>query len=180
MILRRDKDNAAAMTQPDEIFPPQRHHLAACLLRPLEAGDAIPLSAVLADMDPWKTLGYQREKLASYLLLPDPALKRFIISVEEELSGIVCLRNPWLRGPFLEMLAIFTSCQRRGLGKKILQWIEGQTKTVHPNIWVTVSTFNSGARRFYEQAGFVQVAVLTGLVKDGYDELLLRKPLNCD
>jgi diamine N-acetyltransferase len=168
------------VTQPNEIFAPEVHQLHSCRLRPLGANEAMPLSTVFADMDPWKTLGYQREQLASYLLLPDPALKRFTVLVAKERSGIVCLRHPWLRGPFLEMLALFPSCQGRGLGKEILQWIEDQTKIFHPNIWVTVSAFNSGARRFYKQAGFLQVAVLSGLVRDGFDELLLRKLIHRD
>jgi hypothetical protein len=40
-----------------------------------------------------------------------------------------------------------------------------------------VSAFNPGAQRLYRAHGFEQVAALGDLVRDGDDELLMRKRL---
>jgi ribosomal protein S18 acetylase RimI-like enzyme len=40
-----------------------------------------------------------------------------------------------------------------------------------------VSAFNEGARRFYVRHGFVEVGTVSGLVREGFDEVLMRKAL---
>ena len=45
------------------------------------------------------------------------------------------------------------------------------------NLWLCVSAFNVAAQRFYARHGFERVATLAGLLRDGDDELLMRKRL---
>jgi ribosomal protein S18 acetylase RimI-like enzyme len=99
-----------------------------------------------------------------------------VIEAGEEEAGVISLRSPWLKGPYLELLAIFPMFQGRGIGTKLLHWMEQEA--VHNgarNLWVCASTFNTAALRFYERYGFAQVAALPGLVDDNSDEILLRK-----
>jgi ribosomal protein S18 acetylase RimI-like enzyme len=157
------------------LFRPRSFALPSGVLRPLQSGEAAALSARLTVMDPWRTLGFQTDKMALYLNEPDPALHRFAVEIDDALAGVVAVRHPWLRGAFLELLAVLPPFQRRGVGADILHWLETHAFARTANVWVTVSAFNDPARAFYRQHGYAEIAVLPDLVTDGFDEVLLRK-----
>lgn len=146
-------------------------------LRTLPPSEAERIGARLATMDPWKRLGYSAPALGRSLANPDPALNRFVIYDTEEMIGVVCVRFPWLRGPYLELLAIFSEAQGRGMGRAILTWLEEQARLTSSNIWALTSEFNHRARAFYRAGGFVEIAPLPGLVASETSEILLRKVL---
>jgi diamine N-acetyltransferase len=147
-------------------------------LRSLQPSEAAPTGLRLAAMDPWKRLGYSAAAIGRFLTNPDPALKRFTVQDAKETIGVVCIRFPWLRGPYLELLAIFPEDQGRGTGQAILAWIEEQARLTSNNIWALTSEFNLKARAFYQAAGFVEIAPIPGLVASGFSEILLRKTLD--
>ena len=133
------------------------------------------LSAPLCSMDPWLTLGYTMEAFELYLLRADPALARHVVMISGQLAGVLTLRNPWLFGPLVELLALLDGFRGQGTGSAILQWVGKRYDS--SNLWVTVSSFNSRAKKFYERAGFEKAAVLEGLIKPGWNEVLLRKKM---
>ena len=135
----------------------------------MQPAEAAALAQACAAIDPWKCLGYQAATLEAYLLRSDPALHRYVIG---EAEGLLALRRPWLRGAFIEMLAIFPGRQGQGLGRAAVQWAMTQDQSA--NLWATVSAFNAEARLFYQTVGFVEVAPLRDLVMTGQVEVLLR------
>lgn len=151
--------------------------LADGRLRPLAADDGAHLGTACAAIDPFLRLGLSAAGLHRYLERPDPSLYRFVIEIEDLPAGVIALRWPWLRGPFLEMLAVLPIAQGRGIGRQAMDWAIDQSGRVAANLWTTVSDFNQPARRFYESAGFVEVAPLPGLVAPGGAEILMRKEL---
>ena len=156
------------------LFPAAVVSLASCALEPLAPRDAAALGARLAVIDPWRTLGLSAATLTRNLLCDDPSVARYVVLVDGEAAGAVALRHPWLRGPFLELLAVFEPRQRSGLGREIVEWIAGTTRAAAPNLWVTVSSFNARARAFYAALGFGEIAALPNLIAPGRDEILLR------
>ena len=160
-----------------DAFALQPHRLAGGLLRPLAAGEAESLGAACADIDPYRRLGLTAAALAGYLHRPDPALFRYVIEAEDRVVGVMALRSPWLRGPFLEMLAVMPAAQGMGFGRRAVDWASGQSCLVAANLWTTVSDFNGSARGFYARLGFVVVTELPGLVAEGTAEILLRRRL---
>lgn len=153
--------------------------LRSCILiSRFSAIDAATLGQSLAGIDPWLTLGFSSDSLAGYLQRNDPALFRFAVSIDEEIVGAVCVRYPWLRGPYIEFLGIKFDFQGRGLGKEILTWVEEETKSHARNLWIAVSHFNNRAISIYEHLGFTQIGLLDGLVIDGKSEVLLRKRIS--
>lgn len=151
--------------------------LARCRLLPVTEGLAEALSVSLAQMDPWRTLGYRPTALHRYLTRPDPGLGRRAVFVDGELGGVLCVRHPWLCGPFLELLAVLPDFQGKGTGAELLKWLEAEAGALAPNVWTTVSSFNPEAQRFYHRHGFETVARLEGLILSGLDEILMRKRL---
>ena len=145
------------------------------LTSPISPMQAVQSGEMLAGMDPWLTLNFSASALARYLTREDPALHRYAIMLEAKLAGVIAIRYPWLRGPFIEMLGLTDSYQGQNIGKKLLQWVEMETCTEAKNIWVTASSFNQRALGFYQRQGFQQAGLLEGLICQDHDEILLRK-----
>lgn len=167
------------MINPKDILPLlDRLQLKSCILVPLEFCNCEDIAKVIAAMEPWRSLGYNVDVLARYMKRPDPALNRFGVLVAGEMAGAFCVRFPWLLGPFLELMAVFERFQGRGVGREIMKWVEAQAVGTSRNLWTSASSFNTRARSFYGRLGFTEVAVLPDLVKNGYEEILLRKRLD--
>ncbi|HTH17314.1 MAG TPA: GNAT family N-acetyltransferase [Magnetospirillum sp.] len=144
------------------------------MIRPLAAPHVPALAEMLAGMDPWHRLGFTAAGLAAYLGREDAALTRVGIEQDGAPAAVLCLRRPWLRGPYIELLAVLPAAQGLGLGRQLVEWAAAQGGG---NLWACVSSFNASARAFYGRAGFVEVAPLPGLVAEGMEEILLRRRL---
>ena len=130
----------------------------------------------IAAMPPWSVMGYPAEALARFLAGNDGGVSRYLIEAEDAEAGAVSIRFPWLKGPYLELLALLPPFQGQRLGASIMAWFEHRALELGArNLWVCASSINEGALRFYRAHGFVATASLPGLVADGYDEILLRK-----
>jgi GNAT superfamily N-acetyltransferase len=163
------------MKQPNTPFHHASIDLKGCTLLPLERRDAEWIVVRMASMDPWKRLGYLESGLLRYLTRLDPALARYQISVNRETAGVCCIRYPWLRGPFLELFCVLEAFQGKGIGRAALGWMAQEAKGVCHNLWTTASSFNERALAFYRESGFSEAATLKDFLKEGYDEILLRR-----
>lgn len=160
------------------MFPLHAHYLPGCVVRPLHLGESKTLGEMLSRIDPWGRLGFAPMALTAYLERRDGALTVYGIEVDGHLAGGLTLRYPWLRGPYLELLAVLPSHQKRGLGRVALEWAMAQAKHGGAaNLWACVSAFNGPARGFYGRLGFIETCQLDDLVRDGEAEILLRKRL---
>jgi GNAT superfamily N-acetyltransferase len=145
-------------------------------LAPLLPSACASLAAAIVAVPPWSVMAYPAEKLAAFLAATDGGARRHCIEVEGNEAGVVSVRDPWLKGPYLELLAVLPPFQNQGIGSGILVWLEREALAqAARNLWVCASSFNARALRFYERHGFAPAAVLPGLVADGFDEILLRK-----
>lgn len=156
------------------LFPAREYLLGEIHLGPLPESAADRLAAALVQLEPWRTLGYQEAALRRYLSRPDPGLRCFLISIQEQVAGVLTVRHPWLLGPFLEMLALLPGFQGQGRGRRLVRWMADQTWPHHRQLWTTVSSFHLRARDFYRQLGFAELAVLPGVIRPGFAEILLR------
>ncbi|MBM3545006.1 MAG: GNAT family N-acetyltransferase [Alphaproteobacteria bacterium] len=149
-------------------------------LDPLRSEDCARLAQSIVAMAPWSVMNYPADDMRSFLEATSDTVIRYRLERRGEDGGIVSIRYPWLKGPYLELLALLPNFQGKGLGTRILRWLERETVRLEArNLWVCASSFNHDALRLYERHGFQRVATLPGLVVDGYDEILLRKfPLN--
>lgn len=144
------------------------------MIRPLVSADIPALASALAQMNPWRRLGFSDNGLAGYLGRSDAALTRMVVEEDGAAIAVLALRSPWLRGPYVELLAVIPEHQGRGVGAALLAWAAGQGGG---NLWVCVSAFNGRARQFYARNGFAPVATLDDLITSGADEILMRRKL---
>ena len=139
--------------------------------------EARELSVSFANMDPWKRLETKARTLEDFLMADAPCARRFMMKNGGGAIGAIGVRYPWLFGPYIEFLAILPIAQGKGYGRLALEWVEAEISSKHDNIWVAVSSFNSAALRFYRRNGFSIIGEMKGLVRPGFDEILLRKNL---
>jgi GNAT superfamily N-acetyltransferase len=150
--------------------------LRGARLVPLEHAAIAPLAEAIVAMPPWSVMRYSADALARFLAAPDGGVSRYLIKVGGKQAGAVSVRFPWLKGPYLELLALLPPFQGRGIGSAVLGWFEQEgIRLGARNLWVCASSFNENGLRFYRRHGFQPAATITGLVADGYDEILLRK-----
>ena len=130
-------------------------------------------------MPPWSVIGWPAERLTASFHRQAPSVRRFELMVEDELAGTVTIQDPFLHGPYLQLLAILPGFQGHKLGAAVLQWMEREARSAEARqLWLCVSTFNAGARAFYERFGFKEAALLDKLASDLSDEILMRKRLS--
>lgn len=151
--------------------------LGPASLAPFCEATARTLAEACGKIDPWVRMAYPVDGLSRFFLRPDPTAHRYALHVNQALAGGVVVRHPWLKGPYLEFLAILPDHQSNGVGGAILDWFENEVAGTDRNIWVLVSDFNTRALAFYQRHGFEPVAPLPGVAVEGFTEILLRKQL---
>ena len=162
------------MNHVEQPFSKASYSLEGFELRFLRFEEASLIAEHLVAMEPWSTLQYSKNSLVHHFQNDDPSLKRFTVLIENQVAGIICVRHPWLLGPYLETLGLFKIFQGVGHGRRILNWLKNEAFLNSKNLWTLVSSFNEAARSFYADFGFEQVAILPGLVHSDLDEVLLR------
>jgi GNAT superfamily N-acetyltransferase len=163
---------------PQKAFSKAIENLDSCQLSTsLTNEQALAVAEMLSVSEPWLSLKFSVTSLASYLIRDDTSLRRYAISVDDNLAGIICVRYPWLRGPYIELLGLFPNCRGKGIGKQVMAWAETEARREAKNLWVLTSSFNHQALNFYQGLGFYPIGPIQGLVTPEHDEILLRKCL---
>lgn len=147
-------------------------------LRPMTESSAAVLGSGLANIQPWTRYQVPPYALSAFLSDHEPGAPRYELRVGDALAGGMVLRLNWMRGPYLQFLGLLPDFQHQGIGDLVLRWLEDTAvKCEDRNLWVAASEFNARALSFYEGHGFMRVATIDDLVRDGINEILLRKKL---
>jgi len=161
-----------------ELFREKNYDLGLCHLVSSRSCDLQNIAGEFANMDPWKRLDFSSNSLAGYFGKTDENLFGFGVILNQNIVGVITVRHPWMRGPYLEFMGLLPSAQNTGIGRQLLSWLESQAKEANQrNIWTAVSEFNGAAYRFYTGFGFKKIASLDNLVSDNFAEILLRKQI---
>jgi GNAT superfamily N-acetyltransferase len=136
---------------------------------------AATLGPAIAAIEPWSRMSYPAASMTLFLEMQDPALTRMAVFSGDTPAGVIAVRSPWLRGPYLQLLAILPPFQGQGFGAALLDWFERQASPGSRWLWLCYSSFNTRAGDFYARHGFEQVTVLPDLLSDGLDEILMRR-----
>jgi ribosomal protein S18 acetylase RimI-like enzyme len=130
----------------------------------------------MASSDPWVTLG---RGFDACLAACTSALD--VLEIAEsggERCGLVLVRPAGVAGaPYIVSIAVAPSFRGRGVGAALLEHVEGTYRGRSRHLFLCVSSFNPGARRFYERHGFEAVGTLKAFLIEGADEVLMYKRL---
>ena len=148
---------------------PESLHLAS-LETPADVERCV---ALMRASDPWKRLGIGEE--ACRRTITHPGREAYAAWRGGTLVGFIVLA---FHGPFsgyVQLLGVAEAARGQGVGRALMELAERIAFARGPNLFLCVSDFNTGARRFYAQLGFEEVGRLANFLVEGEDEWLLRK-----
>jgi [ribosomal protein S18]-alanine N-acetyltransferase len=136
-----------------------------------------PDIAVCAQMmsvtDPWITLDMNYEHCIKAF---DGECKEiYVIEKDNVIAGFVILQTAGTFSGYIQTICIDEAYRGMGLGKMLLRYCDERVIQFSPNLFICVSSFNTGAIKLYYEFGFKLVGELENFVKQGFTELLLRK-----
>lgn len=144
----------------------------------MTAARARSLGAACATFGPWQHYNIGADQLTASLIDRDGGNRPFEVSVGDALAGAIVIRDPWLIGPYLVFLGVLPAFQCQRIGETLLRWFEAEARRGGKrNIWLCVTGANDGAQRFYRAHGWSAAATLPDLIRDGDDEIMMRKRL---
>jgi [ribosomal protein S18]-alanine N-acetyltransferase len=144
-------------------------------IRAMLPDDRESVIRLLADSDPWKTLGYDHKDW-SRIFCPIPQGRQtFVAETNGKVAGIAIVREKFLLGDYLELLGVAGWARHQGTGKQLLAYIESLVFARTKNLFACVSDFNTSARDFYRKQGFQEIGPMPNFLIPGSAEILLRK-----
>lgn len=157
-------------------FAAETHDLDGLVLGPL-GDDVAAIAERMATLDPWASMGRPPDSFAAYMTRPMAATFRYALRLDGRPVGFLSLRYPFMRGPYIETIALFPEAQRRGFGRRIVEWMGREVEGEATNLWLCVTDWNAPARAAYAAMGFVEIGPIPDVALVGQTEIFLRKPL---
>ena len=139
------------------------------------ASDAKWCARVMTGSEPWLTLGRSFEE--SLQIITDPSKEVYLSNIEGEAAGFVILNMKGAFVGYIQTICIAARVRGHGIGSRLLAFAEDRIFAVSPNVFLCVSSFNEGAKRLYERAGYETIGELKDYLVKGHSEILMRKSL---
>ena len=165
-------------------YTPERHVIGGLtdgrplVLVPMTPEAAAVLAPEIAMFGPWAHYNIPAAALREGFARTGDGAIRYQLLAGDTAAGVVVIRSPWLAGPYLQMLAVLPALQGRAIGSAVLDWYEAAAAGAQlRSVWLCVSEFNADAQRLYRRHGYAMAGVLPDMMRDGDDELLMRKSL---
>ena len=137
--------------------------------------EAKACAKMMVDSEPWITLkrGYE----ASLKIITDSNREVYLARENGEILGFIVIE---MNGAFVGYIkSIYTAPEwgGRGVGGKLMDYVEDRIFKEAPNVFICVSGFNKGAQRLYKRLGYEVVGELNDYIISGESEILLRKTI---
>ena len=139
------------------------------------AADAEWAAKVMAESEPWATLGTGYER--SLNLLSNATRERYLARLAGEPAGFLMISMQGAFVGYIQLLGVAPEFRGRGVGKALIDFAEQRIFRETPNVFICVSDFNQEAQGFYAKMGYQKVGELTDFIVAGHAEILLRKTI---
>jgi ribosomal protein S18 acetylase RimI-like enzyme len=145
------------------------------VVRFITAEDRAAVIELLAGSDPWKRLGYQASDWDNYFTPLPQGRDSYVVDQYGRAAGIAVVRQKFLLGDYIELLAVADWARGKGLGGQLLAHVEAAVFARAKNLFACVSDFNDHARHFYKKQGYQEIGPMPNFLIPGSAEILLRK-----
>ncbi|MBD3408379.1 MAG: GNAT family N-acetyltransferase [Candidatus Lokiarchaeota archaeon] len=102
-----------------------------------------------------------------------------IAEKESERAGYVRLEYMYSQIPFLALIRVVEEFRRKGIGRKLLEFIEEQHVKKGHSILMSSSTINEAEpQAWHRYMGFEECGIIAGMNEGGVGEVFFRKSLS--
>jgi ribosomal protein S18 acetylase RimI-like enzyme len=144
-------------------------------IRAMTPDDRRDVIHILTTSDPWKRLGYTASSW-NQIFVPIPKGRdTYVMDLAGHVVGVAILRQKFLFGDYLELLAVDPTMKGQGIGSRLLRHVEALTFARAQNLFACVSDFNESARSFYKSQAYEEIGPMPNFLIPGCAEILLRK-----
>jgi [ribosomal protein S18]-alanine N-acetyltransferase len=140
-----------------------------------ESSDIIVCAQMMSVTDPWITLNMNYEQCLK--AFDGDCKEIYVIEKDNVIAGFVILQTAGTFSGYIQTICVDEVYRGIGLGKMLLHYCDERVIQFSPNLFICVSSFNTGAIKLYYEFGFKLVGELENFVKEGFTELLLRKTI---
>ncbi len=149
--------------------------MSTIAIRPLSTEDIAPCAQMMANSEPWLTLG--RDYEASYQTICDPVKEVYSAATEDMIAGFIIINMSGAFTGYIQSICVDPEWRGRGIGTQLINYAEERIFRSVPNVFICVSSFNQGARKLYERLGYRVIGELQDYIISGASEILLRKTI---
>jgi len=110
-------------------------------------------------------------------MISDPSREVYLAVIGGEIAGFVVLEMSGAFVGYVKSICISPRWRGRGVGERLMAFAEERIFSEAPNVFLCVSDFNEGARRFYERLGYEAIGELRDYIVPGRSEILMRKSI---
>jgi len=128
---------------------------------------------LMAASDPWLRLGIGYKSCLKNIRTPYRELHAAVRGSAVE--GLVIITMYGTFKGYIQALCVAPEARGKGLGERLMTHAERRIFKDSANVFLCVSSFNKGARKFYRRLGYRRAGLLKDFLVRGSDELLLRK-----
>ena len=145
-------------------------------IRRIRGGDeAEACAGMMAASEPWVTLG--RGYQESLGVVSDPFREVYVAVFDGRITGFVVVEMQGAFTGYIKSICVAPNLRDRGIGARLMAYAEERIFRKTPNVFLCVSDFNDGARRFYQGLGYETVGELRDYLVRGSSEILVRKTM---
>lgn len=127
----------------------------------------------MAESEPWLTLGIGFDQ--AWRTLSHPARELYVAQVGGVVAGFALVAMEGVLSGYLQTIGVAAAFRGRGFGARLLEHVEARVFREKPNVFLFVSSFNAGARRFYAAHGYETIGEVKDFLVSGHGEWLMRK-----
>jgi ribosomal-protein-alanine N-acetyltransferase len=147
---------------------------AAIEVRPFSGAEDAEWSArVMAEAEPWVTLGFGYEQ--NLRIFGNEGRERYLALAGGKPAGFLMINMQGAFIGYVQLIGVAPAFRGRGAGRALIEFAEQRIFRETPNVFICVSDFNRDAQAFYERMGYEKVGVLHDFLVAGRAEILLRK-----
>jgi [ribosomal protein S18]-alanine N-acetyltransferase len=130
---------------------------------------------LMADSEPWKSL--QRDMHGCLSAFLGTHKEVYVALEKEKIVGFAILQMAGTFKGYIQSIMVLNENRGQGIGTHLLKYCEERIFKASPNIFMCVSSFNTGAASLYEKLGYQKIGELQNFIIDGHSEFLLRKTI---
>ncbi len=137
--------------------------------------EAETCARMMAESDPWITLRLDYQTLLDSVLHPDKEV--YVSTADDEVIGFVVINMHGACVGYVPSLCVAAGHRGNGIGRQLIAFAEDRIYRDSPHVFITVSSFNDRAQRFYASLGYEVVGEFPDHNVKGHSEFLVRKSL---